>query len=143
MNSNVVDQVSGIVNQIPVQDFLVWMKANVEQGVNFGKEQIPDIIHQLLTWKLCANIFVLIIGITTAGVMLYLSKLESRKEKEARAKCSWSGDGDGHELLKVLTLVVGIAMMFFFVLGYGLNILQILIAPKVYLLDYLRALITK
>lgn len=120
-----------------MQDALVSIIQKTQQGidasVSFLSEQIPDVIQQLLMWKLVEGLVI--------GGMLLLASLVAGKYFIKLWK--YLVDESGEELLAPLT-IFGIPTIF------GLFIsslcwlkvpLQVYVAPKVYLIEYAASLV--
>lgn len=110
--------------------------------VEFGKQQIPEVIHQLLVWKavsaglwqLFSVCFMLITFIAVRNIV------KAIKDKE----CLWSRDRYGE--VSALPIVGLVVCAFFFFLGFviffsNFDWLKIIIAPKVYLIEFAADLI--
>lgn len=97
----------------------------VEAGVNFLSDQIPDVIHQLLMWKLTENLF--LVGISLLIFIVYGYGLKKAHQHDAFDRWGWP-----------VAFVGGIASfvaVFFFIIC-SLEALKIMIAPKIYLIEY-------
>lgn len=102
--------------------------------IEFGKQQIPEVIHQLLMWRATNSAVWLSLGF----IILVLSW---KWFKQVNKWASESGD-DEHYALHILTAIftfVGVG----FIMPNLLEILQIMVAPKVYLIEYASELIKK
>lgn len=97
----------------------------VEAGVNFLSEQMPDVIHQLLMWKLTESLFLVVSSIIV--VVLWIYGLKKAKEHN-----SWDSWGIPVVMIGG-TASIGACIMFFI---YSLKSLQIWLAPKIYLIEY-------
>ena len=106
-----------------MQEKLLNLMKELENGIEFTKEQAPIVIQQLLTYDL-----------TVAYVMLALSLL-------VMTVCIVSIYnfheimGDGVALLGLVTFIGGIVLVV-----QISSIMKISIAPNLYVLDYIRAL---
>lgn len=95
----------------------------VEAGVNFLSGQLPDVIQQLLMWHAVkSGIFFTILLIISLAFAYITRKL--------LVKDDW----DDYFLIQLVTGVLG-AVFFFFAMHH-LEWLQILVAPKLYLIEY-------
>jgi hypothetical protein len=100
------------------------------QGKDFAIEQAPDVVSQLLAWNMVCSLILSAIGI----IMLILTAVFLKKVIPAFGKGGWVYDND---LEGVPILVVGIALMVaILIISSNLDWIQILIAPKVYLIEY-------
>ena len=103
--------------------------------VEFGKQQIPEVIHQLLVWKaVSAGLWQLF------SICFMFITFIAIKDKE----CLWSRDRYGE--VSALPIVGLVVCAFFFFLGFviffsNFDWLKIIIAPKVYLIEFAADLI--
>ena len=49
--------------QTQIAQFLEVAKTGIIKGVELAQEQIPDLVHQLLSWEIATGIVVIILGI--------------------------------------------------------------------------------
>lgn len=108
---------------------------SVSDVVEFGKQQIPEVIHQLLMWNaLKASIWVVVAVVFS----IFLCTVVNRAKPGLNE--SESGLGTFVQILGwLIAMVVGGAV-------FMINLLQaayIMIAPKVWLIEYAAELIKK
>lgn len=108
---------------------------SVSDVVEFGKQQIPEVIHQLLMWNvLKASIWVVVAVVFS----IFLCTVVNRAKPVLNE--SESGFGTFIQILGwLIAMVVGGSV-------FMINLLQaayILIAPKVWLIEYAAELIKK
>lgn len=108
---------------------------SVSDVVEFGKQQIPEVIHQLLMWNaLKASIWVVVAVVFS----IFLCTVVNRAKPVLNG--SESGFGTFIQILGwLIAMVVGGSV-------FMINLLQaayILIAPKVWLIEYAAELIKK
>ena len=104
--------------------------AGVETGVNFLSEQIPDVIHQLLIWKLAANLFWFVICVVFATI-LFIFAYKLFKSGCKQSKYDSHGYYFGSCILGCLGTLPTIAGLICFT-----EALKIWLAPKIYLIEY-------
>jgi hypothetical protein len=116
-------------------DIIQQVSGGVKQGVDFLQAEIPDVVRQLLVWKLAEA--------AVKGTLLFLFVLGliplvkwGRKYHETYDQY----DFPGHIFL---CGTYGFVSLFCAVGGvqYGLTALQIYIAPKVWLIEYAASLV--
>lgn len=120
-------------------DLLVKMIDVTVQSVNdvveFSKQQIPDIINQLLMWKIAESAVWLMFGILILVGGLYLSNHYYNKLEELE-------DGVGIAV-RIIGSVVSLLLGGIFTIKNMLAILYIWLAPKVWLIEYASDLVKK
>lgn len=114
----------------------------VEAGVSFLQSELPDVINQLLTWKLVSSLIYM--GTTIAAILVATVLLKKGFQLAARQRNEEDGR-IGHDSGFWLTFWVGVAtfVVALILLAMVLNSfkwLQILIAPKLYLIEYAASL---
>lgn len=108
----------------------------VESGVSFLQAELPDVIQQLLLWKLVWA--AIVFAIATAIFLVWLVVgIRTTLKFERRAK-SYE-EGHGWVTFGVIGIFIG--MPSFATAMCGLyEILQIALAPKIYLIEYAASL---
>lgn len=101
----------------------------------FTKEQVPDVIQQLLRWKFAEAVILVLISLAVVVFCIYAGRL------------AWKADGekymdDGHCFVFSVSAIVGSILSFIGMLNL-MTAVQIWLAPKVYLLEYAASLIKK
>jgi len=98
--------------------------------VEFGKQQIPEVIHQLLMWEMAKGIIGFSVGVIFAIVTVIFF----------RKACQWyqedSSNAPAHIGTAVLLVISSILLI-----DNIMIIVQIWVAPKLYLLEYAASLI--
>lgn len=120
--------------------------SGVDAGVNFLSAEIPDVIHQLLLWKMVESLLIFIGGLILLVICSVFVYKQTRRVKTGegtygsyKANFVFDSDGDHPGIIGVISVAV-------FGLGFGiggicnLNWLQIWIAPKIYLIEYAASL---
>lgn len=113
-------------------DFTVQSMNDV---LEFSKQQIPDVIHQLLMWKATNSLVWLTVGIIILLGAIFWGKKVNKWGKEQREEEIYIF---GHLLTALLTFA-----SFCFIIYNLLEVLQIWIAPKVYLIQMAADLVKK
>ena len=107
-----------------------------EKTGNFVVEQAPDLIQQLIVWKTCEYIFWILISIA------FLFSIYKWYKSAMKRYDDLDNFIDETEFLAFFTysitviLILGIALFHSF-----FNLLQILLAPKIWLIEYATNLI--
>lgn len=132
MNEQLATAITALINQ-SLELF--------NQGVSFLSQEIPDVVHQLLIWKLTQSlIYTVGAAIGTAifiGLWIWVFKIclkMHRKGKESDYYIPWFPFSLG-------TILYAFIYCIFIYYYFNLTWLQIWIAPKVYLIEYAAKLI--
>lgn len=120
-----------------LEEKLVELITQGQKIGEFGKEQIPEIVNQLIRWKLFESISEFLAGILLLGLIYPLIR---ENKKHADKNGGW---GLCPEVL--LTLMIPVTALIipgidWTIEGY-LSMLQLYFAPKVYLIEYVSRLI--
>lgn len=131
--TDVSDQLKEKSSELLVKmiDFSIQSASDV---VEFSKQQIPQVIHELLMWRATnAGIWMLV------GILVLIGMWKTFK---AINKCVKDTGDDDNYIMHIGTAMLAIIGLGFF-LPNLLELLQILVAPKVYLIEYSADLIKK
>jgi len=108
----------------------------LEKAVELAQEQIPDVIHQFLMWKLAENILSVIIPLILFGSMFIIkNKLWPKNFDENKPDHFISAIG------VFLGFVATGAISLINLCTNGYTVIQIWLAPKVYLLEQVKNLL--
>jgi hypothetical protein len=133
------DQLQQALSQILEQTV-----SGVQAGVTLLSAELPDVIHQLLMWKMIESLIWCVVGILfTVGSIRWISKNSGKGKEEGRNyKATLTHDERGDiapwSPILIVPLVIIVAIACFTI---NITWLQILIAPKVYLIEYAASLI--
>lgn len=138
-------------------DLLERAVAGVDQAVEFSQAQIPDVVEQLLVWKAAVSALstmgaIIVFACTalfSAWVVRDLRKVQEPQggnrenyRGEPKVKPTVFKDSDGD--IEPFVIMTALLVIFGVIVSIGivdLDWLQILIAPKLYLLEYAAALV--
>jgi hypothetical protein len=95
-------------------------KAGIEKGIDFAQAQIPDVVQQLLVWKLTAALVM-----TAVCILVIIGCLLAIKK--------WFEQSEGAIIVPTCIIIP-----FAFLIGLysALDAIKIYLAPKLYLLEY-------
>lgn len=93
--------------------------------IEFGKQQIPEVIHQLLLWQLTSSILWVVVGIVLALIGAWWCGKANKWVKQ---------DSENAPAHIVTIILFGLSA--WAIIANSLDALQIWIAPKVYLIQY-------
>jgi hypothetical protein len=102
---------------------------------DFIVAETPEVVNQLLIWKCAESAIYAIFSILLVGLSIYMWKKIIQKEREVKREFE---SGMGYAIGTVATLLVLIPSVVGF---FNLDWLKILIAPKLYLIEYTAELI--
>jgi len=108
--------------------------------VDWATVQIPEVLQQLIMWNIAVDSFNLVLFGT---MLIVLGKvLTKQMSSEARANCkakrceNWIYDRDGDCHPGAFVPAVVLAVLFFCVYVNALELIKLVVAPKVWLLEY-------
>lgn len=107
-------------------DIVSSTKEGIAKGVDFAIQQSPDLVNQLLRWQMIMNS-------VWAGFNLLVFIALSRVEYSV---ITYPIESDGRTILMSL-LAVGIIFFFGVTVRYALEVVKIIAAPKLFLVEYL------
>ena len=133
-----------------LQNELANMIAHVNDGASFLVSELPDVISQLLMWRSVKSGAVFMIGVILLALSAKSVVWVKRSVKESReaydrgerwTRYSGCDSTTSHEYDLKAGVFVWIIPVFLLIVGAcvaanNLDWLQILIAPKVYLIEY-------
>lgn len=109
----------------------------VEAGAAFLSAELPDVVRQLLVWKASVSALSMVACIALCWVIYKINAAQFRywKKEFSKPYSDWS---DHPELImNILQVLLLIPVMTLFSTDW----LQILIAPKIYLIEYVASLV--
>lgn len=133
--------------QAALADILTKTTTAVEAGVDFLQAELPDVIQQLLAWKLAYSVATILVGtvaLLLVGWSFRFYKKEWLLDSEGRrhrykTTIVFDSDGDVHPgIIGLIGAQIFGTVVFF--AGLNFTWLQILIAPKIYLIEYAASL---
>lgn len=108
----------------------------LNSGAEFLATEIPEVIQQLLVWKAIESFIWFILILFLSGMVIYYGGIKGfqiatfhRETSDGMSYVLWG-------LILALAFVATIPSLF-----YHLDWLQILVAPKLYLLEYVAELV--
>lgn len=107
-------------------------KAGLSKAIDYAQVQIPDVIHQFLLWHLVESLLIFIVALLIFIWSFWITR---------KFIISKKGDGFYNDAQPLSMFSGAIVIVSFLVMFGNLDWLQIMIAPKVYLLEYVTDLI--
>ena len=119
-------------------DIITRVTSGADAAIQFGKEQIPEILKQLLIWNFTFSF--LIWFSATAIIVGYIIWMLTKFKWWFKNQRTTTTEQDA--AVTVLTVIWGfISFIMIFVFWCNLDWLKIWVAPKLYLLEYAASLI--
>ena len=136
--------------QQSLSQFLDQAVSGAQAGVSLLSAELPDVIHQLLMWKMVESLVMCIAGITLVSVMTYIlikysgvgAKINDSDSSNRNHQVTLTHDANGDIapwiplLIFPLVFMIGIA-----IITINITWLNIWLAPKVYLIEYAASLV--
>ncbi len=122
MNENLNEAVAALINKA---------LSGVETSVSFLQAETPLLIQELLIWTLVSSS----VGLVIATIFLYLAF-----KGWLLARKSWDARDDNMPGWVIGTMTFGIVGVMMFIIN-TLIILKVLVAPKIWLLEYAASLV--
>ena len=115
----------------------------VNGAIEFSKQQIPDVIHQLLVWNLVKSLLIFGIGVMLILIPIFIGLSILRAYKQKREDTLWLNYCNDLSPMAVVTIFVSFFSLFLGIIISVNNMdwLQIWLAPKVYLIQYAATLL--
>lgn len=112
-----------------LEDLLKKASNGIDSAVSFSQAQIPDVIQQLLMWNAVSSAGIQIICVMAIITCVYLMIF------------AWNEGDDGEAVLAVLFFTVVGSIACIVVIFNNFDWLKILLAPKLYLIEYAASLV--
>jgi len=108
-------------------DMLNKVTAGVEKGVDFLSAELPDVINQLLMWKMTESLFYTVVGVVSSILIYPLVKTAYKR---------FVRDCETDFAVGMISSFATFPLFIIAIETINLTWLQILIAPKIYLIEY-------
>ena len=114
-------------------DIITRVTSGADAAIQFGKEQIPEVLKQLLVWNFTLSFMIWFFA--TSIIVGYVIWLLTKFRWWFKNKRTTTIEQDG--LYDTITTIWGIiSFIMIIVFWYNLDWLKICVAPKLYLLEY-------
>lgn len=124
--------------QIALAELIQNTLQGAEAAKDFLTAEIPDIVIQLLTWHGVYSFGLFMIGIVSLIISLYFANRVIKNKDEIK----WNIlNFEGQHAKGILQIIASIILLAIGLTNLNLIWLQIWIAPKVWLIEYIRGLI--
>ena len=109
-----------------------------EKSGNFVIEQAPDLVKQLITYKTVETSICVLIEITLMYLIFRYFKYLYKKNNE---DSDFIPENEFHGVGIIITSLIGIFLFFVFINDIS-DLIQLIFAPKIYLLEYIAKLLS-
>lgn len=130
MNESLQQALAGILNKT---------MAGVEAGVSFLSAELPDVIQQLLVWKLAESCMLLTLGFAFLLTAIKLIR-KGFKNLDEEQKKDWHSEKPSRYVVPFAIGGFSSTIAFILVMSNAGSALQIWLAPKIYLIEYAASL---
>jgi hypothetical protein len=125
--------------QKAVAEFLNWLKASAQQGGEFVKQQVPDLLQQQLRyawWVDVALVGFAVLGmVATLALFIYLFK-----SMQTAATTQYNDFDSVGWVMGMVACAITFLGSFISIMVNSMELLKITLAPKVYLLEWITGL---
>lgn len=105
------------------------------EATNFLTAEIPEVVEQLLMWKMAESLMGVVLGFICGIIFLIIAIKSSKK---------WPNPMDEVTPLPLFLIIISYILSGLIPLcNWNITWLQIWVAPKVYLIEYVASLATK
>ena len=120
--------------QLTINDILSKSMEAFNSGADWLQGEIPEVVSQLLLWNMVSNgiwgLFWIAITITCIANVKYVSRIHEK----AKAERNFDTEFNAFILLNMGAMLSLLGVLLF--IHYAEEFIKILIAPKLYLLEY-------
>ena len=109
-----------------------------EKSGNFVIEQAPDLVKQLITYKTIETSIYVLIEITLMYLIARYFKYLYKKNNE---NSSFISENSFHVIGIIISFMASIFFFFAFIIDIS-NLIELIFAPKIYLLEYIAKLLS-
>ena len=119
-------------------DIITRVTSGADATIQSGKEQIPEVLKQLLVWNFTFSLLLCVISLSIIVSYLWWMRVKWKWWMHNKASTSISTDNLYSIITFIWSMLVVISLITFF---SNLDWLKIWVAPKLYLLEYAASLI--
>lgn len=119
-------------------DIITRVTSGTDAAIQFGKEQIPEVLKQLLVWNFTYSLLLWVISLSIIVGYLWWMCVKWKWWMNNKATTSTSTDNLYSIITFIWTILAFISLIMFFT---NFDWLKIWVAPKLYLLEYSASLI--
>lgn len=127
-----------------VNEILLSTIESVSQAKDFVLAELPDVVQQLLMWKMVESIFysTISISLTVISVFYWRWVIKSRNADWTRERGNKNEPSDSYMAAVIVGgIVTALVVAPIVLINFNLDWVQILVAPKIYLIEYVAELV--
>jgi len=115
----------------------------IDAGVSFLSSEMPDVISQLIMWKMSYYSFYFVLGVILIITSILISKSMIKGRKNKDESIWWDGRYGMSEggIFAAIVCAVAFSLGLIMAISNLTIIMQISIAPKIWLLEYAASLV--
>jgi len=115
----------------------------IDAGVSFLSSEMPDVISQLIMWKMSYYSFYFVLGVILIITSILISKSMIKGRKNKDESIWWDGRYGMSEggIFAAIVCAVAFSLGLIMAILNLTRIMQISIAPKIWLLEYAASLV--
>lgn len=114
-------------------DIIQQVSGGVKQGVSFLQQEIPDVIKQLLMWKMAESLVVFLLCVLVIAIWIKLMFMAEKHDAKNYLNDSMFPTAMFGGFVALIAAGVAVSCL--------LTAMQIYIAPKVWLIEYAASLV--
>jgi hypothetical protein len=115
----------------------------VQKGTGFVAEQAPLVIQEMLRWEIGSNAFLAVFWGSIAFVAYKLARYTIAYPRTNTSKYSDQVYFDVDYVFQIVGVCAAMIISPLFTLGYVYNLMYVLLAPRLFLIDKITSLIQK
>ena len=115
----------------------------IDASVSFLSSEMPDVIHQLIMWKTSYYSFYISLGLILVTFSILIASNIRKGSANREGSFWWGGDYEisGIGFFGCVACVIGFLLGVIILIRDLTSIMQIAIAPKIWLLEYAAELV--
>lgn len=121
-------------------EYLGVLETAVKQASDVGKEQIPLMAQELLSFYFYKELVLILVWVLAFCVVARYLCITVRSMKEAIHNKNWHDDADPRVFFAAFALCIA-TFLLFVMTTHLVSLLKVWLAPRLFLLEYLRGMI--
>lgn len=134
LNEVVVQMLSGLKDASG--EVYAASKMALVKSIDVVKEQAPDVVRQFIAWSFARSLLLYLVWLIPVGAGIYAAIRVKRYGRD-NGIAQWNDDDKIGNVVTIILFWCASAVIFMVdTCNYGMDCLQIAVAPKVYILQY-------